>query len=180
MWEAQLANGQLEHFPRLAGCAPDDVEPDTCVSVVASLREEFASRFEGVKPLAADFKLFTAPFDFRVDDAPAALQIELLELQCNDELKAKFYNSSPLSFFRDIALPSSNFPKYIAHVQRIVAMFGGTYCCEQLFSKMKYTKSRLRSLLSDRHLNDILMLSSSSIEPDIDILLCGKQHQPSH
>ena len=23
-------------------------------------------------------------------------------------------------------------------------MFGGTYCCEQLFSKMKYTKSRLR------------------------------------
>ena len=34
--------------------------------------------------------------------------MELVELQCNDELKAKFNNSSPLSFFRDIALPSSN------------------------------------------------------------------------
>ena len=29
--EAQLANGQLEHFPRLAACVPDDLEPDTCV-----------------------------------------------------------------------------------------------------------------------------------------------------
>ena len=44
----------------------------------------------------------------------------------NDELKAKFYNSSPLSFFRDI-LPSRSFPKYIAHVQRIAAMFCVTY-----------------------------------------------------
>ena len=108
LWEAQLANSQLEHFPRLAACVPDDVEPDTCVIiiVVASLREEFASRFAADRPLAGDFKLFTAPFDFPVDDAPAPLQMELVELRCNDELKAKFYNSSPLSFFRDIALPS--------------------------------------------------------------------------
>ena len=66
LWEAQSANGQLEHFQRHAACVPDDVEPDTCVSVVASLRKEFASRFAGVRPLAADFKLFTVPFDFPV------------------------------------------------------------------------------------------------------------------
>ena len=89
--------------------------------------EEFASRFAGVRPLGADFKLLTASVDFPV---VLPLQMVLVELQCNDELKAKFYKSSPLSFFRDIALPSRNFPKYIAHVQRIVAMFGGTYYCE--------------------------------------------------
>ena len=61
LWEMQLANGQLEHFPRLAACVPDDVKPDTCVSVVASPWEGFTSRFAGVRPLAADFKLFTAP-----------------------------------------------------------------------------------------------------------------------
>ena len=61
LWEAQLADGQLEHFPHLAASVPDDVKPDTCVSVVASLREEFVSRYTGVRPLAADFKLFTAP-----------------------------------------------------------------------------------------------------------------------
>ena len=107
---------------------------------------------------------------------PLLLRMELVELQCNDELKAKFYNSSPLSFFRDTDLPSRTYPKYIAHFQRIVAMFCVTYCCEQLLSKMKYTKYRLRSLLSDRNLNDILLLSSSSMEPDIEILLHGKQH----
>ena len=69
LWETQLANSQLEHFPRLAACVSDDVEPDTCNSVVASQREEFASRFAGVRPQAADFKLFTA-LDFPVDDAP--------------------------------------------------------------------------------------------------------------
>ena len=143
--ESQLADGQLEHFPRLPACVPDDVEPDTCVSVVAFLMEKFASRFAGVRPLAADFKLFTALLTFPWT-TPLPLQMELVELQCNDELKAKFYNSSPLSFLPDITLPSRNFPKYInAHVQRIVAMFGGTYCCEHLFSKMKYTKSRRRS-----------------------------------
>ena len=94
--------------------------------------------------------------------------MELEELQCNNELKARF------------RISSNNFPKYIALVQRIVAMFGSTYCCEQLFSKMKYTKSHLRSQLSDRHLNDILLLSTSFIEPDIETLLHGKQHQPSH
>ena len=93
---------------------------------------------ESGRCMAADFKLFTAPFDFLVDDAP--LPMELVELQCNDELKSKFYNSSPLSFSRDIALPSRNFPKYIAHVQRIAAMFVGTYCCEQLFSENEVHK----------------------------------------
>ena len=64
MWEAQLANSQLENFPRLAACVPDDVEPDTCVSAVASLGEECASRFAGVRPLSVDFKLFTTPLNF--------------------------------------------------------------------------------------------------------------------
>ncbi|XP_076044814.1 general transcription factor II-I repeat domain-containing protein 2-like [Oratosquilla oratoria] len=163
LWEAQLASGQFVHFLRLADCAPDDVDLDTCVSVVISFHEEFVSRFAGVRVLVGDFKLFTAPFDFPVEDAPASLQMNLVELQCNDEMKAKFRTSSPFSFFRDIVLPSNNFQKYIAHVQSIVVMFGSTSCCEQLFSKMKYTKYHLRSQLSDRHLNDILLLSTSTI-----------------
>ncbi|XP_076061569.1 general transcription factor II-I repeat domain-containing protein 2-like [Oratosquilla oratoria] len=116
----------------------------------------------GVRFLAADFKLFTASFDFLVEDTPSPLQMELVELQYNDEMKAKFRTSYQLSF-RDIVLPSNNFQKYIAHLQRILAMSGSTFCCEQLFSKMKCTKSHLRSLLSDHHLNDILLLSTSTI-----------------
>ncbi|KAG0727192.1 General transcription factor II-I repeat domain-containing protein 2 [Chionoecetes opilio] len=97
LWEAQLAVGQFMHFPRIAACAPDDVDLNTCVGVVTSLREEFPSRFTGVGPLALGFKLFTSPFDFTVDEVPAPLQMELVELQCNDELKAKYRTASPLS-----------------------------------------------------------------------------------
>lgn len=55
LWEAQLADSQFAHFPRLAACDPDTIDQDTCVSVVSSLRQEFASRFGGVKVLEGDF-----------------------------------------------------------------------------------------------------------------------------
>ncbi|KAK4328603.1 hypothetical protein Pmani_001079 [Petrolisthes manimaculis] len=110
LWEAQLADSQFAHFPCLSACDPDTIDPNTCVSVVSSLRQEFASRFKGVKVLAGDFKLFTAPFDVAVNDVAIPLQMEIIELQCNEELKAKFRTSSPLSFFRDY-LHSDKFPK---------------------------------------------------------------------
>ncbi|KAG0693219.1 General transcription factor II-I repeat domain-containing protein 2 [Chionoecetes opilio] len=73
------------------------------------------SHITAFEPLAPGFKLFTSPFDFPVDEAPAPLQMELVELQCNDELKAKYSTASPLSFFRDLVLPSNKFPNYIEH-----------------------------------------------------------------
>ena len=128
-----------------------------------------AERNDAIDRLSGNLQKTTSFLRKQTAEADMILRASY-QVQCNDELKAKFYNSSPLTFFRDIALPSRNFPKYMAHVQRIVTIYlaACTYCCEQLFSKMKYTKSRLRSLLSDRHLNDILLLSRSSIEPDIE------------
>ena len=64
LWKVQLAAGQFMHFHRIAACASDDVDLNTCVGVVISLQEEFASRFTGVRPLAPDSKLFTSPFYF--------------------------------------------------------------------------------------------------------------------
>ena len=57
----QLNAGQFVHFHRLETCAIDDIDLGACVGVITSLREQFASRFAGVRLLAADFKLFTAP-----------------------------------------------------------------------------------------------------------------------
>ena len=75
LWESQLAAGQFIHFPHILAYTPDDVDLvlDTCVGVVISLREEFASRFTGVRPQSWGFKLFTSPFDLPADEAPASL-----------------------------------------------------------------------------------------------------------
>ena len=61
------------------------------------------------------------------------LQMELVKLQYNDKLKAKYHTAFPLSFFHNLVLPSNKYPNYIEHVKRIFAMFSSTYCCEQLF-----------------------------------------------
>ena len=139
LWEAQLAAGQFMHFPCIVVCAPDDVDLNTCVGIVTSLREEFGSRFTGVRPLATGFNLFTSLYDFPVDEAPGLLEMELVELQCNDELKAKYRSAFSLSF-RYLVLPSNKLSNYTEHVKCIVAMFGNTYCFEQLFKKNEIYK----------------------------------------
>ena len=49
-----------------------------------------------------------------------------------------------------------------------MSLFGSTYICEQLFTKMKYTKSKTRSRLTDCHLENSLRVAASSIAPKID------------
>ena len=63
---------------------------------------------------------------------------------------------------------------------RTVTAFGYTYCCEQLFSRIKLTKSKSRAQLTDGHLNDVLLLSVSPVAPDISSVSVQKQHQVSH
>ena len=59
-------------------------------------------------------------------------------------------------------------------------MFGSTYTCEQLFSTIKFTKSKLRLGISDAHLEDVLLLDLSDLSPDVETLSQNKQHQVSH
>ena len=46
--------------------------------------------------------------------------------------------------------------------QKISSMFGSTYVCEQLFSSVKVTKSKLRTQLNDGHLEDDILLATSN------------------
>ena len=56
-----------------------------------------------------------------------------------------------------------------------MSLFGSTYICEQLFTKMKHTKSKTKSRLTDCHLeNSLRVAAASSIAPKIDTLV--KKH----
>ena len=63
---------------------------------------------------------------------------------------------------------------------RMTTLFGSTYVCEQSFSVMKQVKSKERSLLTDGHLEAIMRIAISNIEPDIEKLTKQKQCQVSH
>ena len=48
------------------------------------------------------------------------------------------------------------------------------------FPKMKYAKSHLRIRLYDDHLDDVLLLSSTNVSPDVVKLSHNKQKKVSH
>ena len=83
-----------------------------------------------------------------VDGAPEAVQMELVELQCSAALKATFKEVPRMH------LPTEQFPALTKHAKIIASLFGNTYVCEQLFSKMNFVKCKTRTQLTDGHLND--------------------------
>ena len=130
----------------------------------------------------ATFQIFADPFSFDVQDAPDMLQMELIDLQCNSELKAKFRevkgNVDKLGQFL-IELPPG-FPALSRLFKRTMCLFGSTYLCEKLFSTMNFNKSKYRSKLTDEHLEAILRVSTaSSLKPNVARLCDRKRCQVS-
>ena len=120
------------------------------------------------------------PFSVDVNSAPHELQMEIIEPQSSDMSKAKF-DSVPIANFYKEYVPISTYLHLHDNAKRVMCMFGSTYCCEQIFSKMNYTKNKLRNRLSDRHLNDVLQISSTKLPVDFNTLaITQKQHHPSH
>ncbi|XP_064080582.1 general transcription factor II-I repeat domain-containing protein 2B-like [Macrobrachium nipponense] len=120
-----------------------------------------------------------SPFSVDVATIPEDIQMEIIELQCNDELRKKFDNSSVYQFYKK-HVSVTVYPKLSAHTRKMMAVFGSTYICEQLFSKMNLVKNKYRSVLPDEPLECTLRVATSSIQPDIDELVSQMQHQPSH
>ncbi|MBN3322094.1 GTD2A protein, partial [Atractosteus spatula] len=122
-----------------------------------------------------ELNIFATPFNVEPADVPDNLQHEIIQLQSDDELKARYNNLRLLEFYK----------RYISndlrrHALKYASVFGTTYCCEQFFSKLTNAKSRLRSRLTDANLEKQLRVATSSIPINITHLTKEKQFQPSH
>ena len=108
-------------------------------------------------------------------------QMKLVELQCSNQLKSKFHVEVALllGFYKNY-LESKQYPNLINHAKKMASMFGSTYVCEQLFSSTKVTKRKLKTPLNDAFLQDILLLVTSNLTPDLHKLSSQKQHQISY
>ena len=105
-----------------------------------------------------------------VDGVPEAVQMELIELQFSAALKATF-KAVPLMKFYRMHWPTEKFPALIKHAKIIVSLFGSTYVCEQLFSKINFVKCKTRTQLTDGHLDNALRLTGTSLQPDVGHLV---------
>ena len=86
------------------------------------------------------FSYFAAVFDVEICDSPENLQMELIELQSSSELKSRFREVPLLEFYQHYLTPQ-RFPSIVKHAKEVAVLFGSTYVCEQLFSKMNYVKA---------------------------------------
>ena len=59
-------------------------------------------------------------------------------------------------------LESKQYTNFVKYAEKMASIFGNTYVCEQLFSTMKLTKTKLGAQPTDEHLQDIVLLSSST------------------
>ena len=139
------------------------------------------SRFGAIRFLENDIKLFSTPFDVHANVVKEKYQMELVQLQCSDELKSKFraVGELLLDFYKKY-LECKQWLNSINHAKKVASMFGSTYECEQLFSSIKVTKSKFRTQLNNGYLQDVVLLATSNLTLNLNKLASQKQHHISH
>ena len=53
----------------------------------------------------------------------------------------------------------------------LISMFGSTYVCERALLGIKYMKSKYRNFMKDKMLEEILRISLTKADMDIDVLV---------
>lgn len=164
--------GNLAHFSSLKEVGLMEESTPKYLNILSDLVVEFDNRFKDFQENSNAFELFAQPFSVHVDAVSEELQMELLELQSDSDLHSKFRELSLQDFYR--CVPAHRYAKLCKHAQVMLSLFGSTYVCEQAFSLLNLNKCKLRNSLSDAHVHDILTLSLSQLEPDVERLLQTK------
>ena len=108
---------------------------------ITELLREFKQRFQIFDQLETDFQVFFSPFTLNASDLPVDLQLGIIDLQCESDLKTKFVLASLGTFYQYL------FPGYQWRSQpknwEVGKMFDfrriTLFCLEKRFSKHKMT-----------------------------------------
>ncbi|XP_029656786.1 general transcription factor II-I repeat domain-containing protein 2A-like [Octopus sinensis] len=162
LWETQLTVGNTEHFSCLKNVisTTSNVDMSRYKVKITGLLQQFETRFEIFRELEKEFTVFRSPFTANITHLAANLQLKIIDLKCDSDLKNKFTMVGLDTFYKYL-LPK--YPNLTALAAKILSMFGSTYLCEQLFSLMNINKTKFRSRLTHTYLSEILRLTVSEI-----------------
>ncbi|XP_065642483.1 general transcription factor II-I repeat domain-containing protein 2A-like [Hydra vulgaris] len=155
------------------------IDSERYCTLILKLIDEFDTRFCDFKKEKNELDLFAHPFSIKAKTVRIEFQMELIELQNNKDLKKAYKEVKLLEFYKKY-MSIEVFPRLCRHAINYFSLFGSTYNCEQLFSKMKHVKTEQRNRLTDEHLTNTLRIASSNIKVDIDHFCKKKQCQVSH
>ena len=122
--------------------------------------------------------MFQRPFTVKVEEIEdAELQLELLDLRSNEGMKDIYQEQSLLQFYSQ--LEEETYPVLLKNARFWIAQFGSKYRCEHGFSVMKLNKSKLRSQLTDEHLDAIMRIATTPLKANFSSLAQNKRLQKS-
>ena len=169
LWQSQMQEGDLSQFQTLSlknsGICRD--KKTKYADQIQNLKNEFSTRFKDFGSHEHLFEIFSSPFHTDVTKAPADIQMKLIDLQANTDLKAKYKDMNLGDFYRT-HIDQDKFPLLRKFVALKMALFGSTYVCEQFFSKLGFIKSPHRSVLTEEHVENGLRVASTSIIVNLD------------
>uniref|UniRef100_A0A8C3YF17 SPIN-DOC-like zinc-finger domain-containing protein n=1 Tax=Catagonus wagneri TaxID=51154 RepID=A0A8C3YF17_9CETA len=157
LWETHLAGNNLAHFPTLRSVSRHEGDGLNYIPKIVELKAEFQKRLSDFKLYERELTLFSSPFSVKIESVQEALQMEVIDLQCNTALKTKYDKVGIPEFYKYLW---SSYPKYRTHCAKILSMFGSTYICEQLFSIMKLSKAEYCSQLKDPQWDSVLHIAT--------------------
>ena len=105
LWVRPLKQCKYANFPTLSASQPNEA---TFVTFVGQLREQIKTRLTDMRVSNQDFALFATPFPVTVDSVTVHLQMEMIDLQCNTDLKTKFTEVAIVKFYNNLFHPTSS------------------------------------------------------------------------
>ncbi|XP_070809997.1 protein FAM200C-like [Pituophis catenifer annectens] len=188
LWKSHLQVKSLLPFPSMKQVVGDsDFNNAPFVGYLETLEEQFHARFQQFTSIEPVVSFFENPFS-PIDVAETAVAIgelcqalveevemEIVGLQNDIILKS---NSSHANFWN--LVDAQKFPLLRKTAAKIKSYFGPTYQCESVFSTRRFIKSKNRTRMTDKHLDDCLRVAISSYTPNYNRLADGMQCQASH
>lgn len=159
-------------------------------SKLGELLKEFHFRFADLNNLKISLNFLVIPFEIDVVNDGLSIphyilnesatgEMELLELQEDHSLKMHHKSTQSANEFWKLVSPSK-YPNLRKAASRLLSIFGTTYCCESLFSTMKFIKSKHRSQLTNEHLTELIRTALTNYEPNFRKCSAKLQtHMPS-
>ena len=144
-----MKDNDCTHFSTLQKYTP--TSNASYASNCSSFLENFNARFQDIESEQMQLDVFSIPLNVTPASTSPDLQLELVKLMSDDTLKAMCQNKSLLEFYHAY-VSKKEFANMKAHALKYSSVFGSTYLCEQLFSKMNIIKSLCRPRLTNENL----------------------------
>ena len=156
LFKDQFSNSVLTHFSclKMQHDEGQDINYQKYGTMIEKLSAVFDAHFLDFRQLESDFNIFSNPFNTAVDQSLDRLQLELIDLQSDNDMKRAFDENDLVNFYKNYV--RGKHQNLVDHALKTISLFGSTYCCKQFFSKMKYYKGKQRGQLSNQHLKSQL------------------------